>query len=193
MRLLIIIYLLSINASPLLSQVDSSKERMNLGTAIGYKAPYGVWGLFYSYKPSVIQNRFELSLGAGINHSFIIGGGLKFRIFSNKTGQSETLLSINYSYNFSGEVRKEYGGFTEYYKTSEAQVLSYSIYQRFYFSKKRSEALQLGLGYSQIASGYNLSHVAGTNTGFSKINKKFKSGLCFEIGLIINFLQLKKD
>src|SRR5690554_7588936 len=73
---------------------------MNVGTAIGYRAPYGLWGVFFSYQPSGLQNNIELNIGAGINHSYIVGSGWKFRLLRSESGLMESMLSFNYSFNF---------------------------------------------------------------------------------------------
>lgn len=190
LSVILIFYFLSLAA---LAQEDKSGERMNIGTAIGYRAPYGLWGVFFSYKPNVLQSNIELNIGAGVNHSYILGSGLKFRILRSESGMMESMLSFNYSFNFKGELRYKHEGFTEYYMASEVHRLTYSFHQRFYFNKNRVEAIQLGIGYSQNVGEYAINHVAGTNAGWSKVKHNMNNGLFFELGLVIHFLNLKKD
>lgn len=188
-----VIFIFYFLSRPAIAQENKSDERMNVGTAIGYRAPYGLWGVFFSYQPSVLQNNIELNIGAGINHSYILGSGLKFRLLRSESGLMESMLSFNYSFNFKGELRYKHEGFTEYYMASEVHRLTYSFHQRFYLNKKRVEAIQLGIGYCHNVGKYAINHVAGMNAGWSKVNRNMNSGLFFELGLVIHFLKLKKD
>ena len=187
MKKVIIILLSVFNTFWSYSQVDKNSST-GIGTNIGAKMPYGVWGLFYTNNLNAFSKRIEVNIGAGIKESFVFGLGGKFRFYDNSKN-IECYGSLNYSYQLSGRVRYDASNhLVDYYNVSPIQYLHYYLSGRLWVNK--FNALQLNCGYKQNISGIKIQHFSGPNENYSKVKNALNSGVLIGIDFIV-FLKIK--
>ena len=168
------------------AQIDR-RSKGGIGTGGGVKTPYGDWGIFYDYTPTILSKRLELNIGAGISQSLAIGLGSKFLIY-HKLQRIELFLSLNYSYQVHGRVRYDAKNSVDYYATGTTQYIHYYLTGRFWFD--RFAALQLNSGYSENLSGIRIRHSSGPNENYNNVRKTLDSGLLIGVDLVV-FLESK--
>ena len=97
---------------------------LGLGTGVGSRLSYGIWGIYLNYIPNVLKNKVEFYSGAGIKNDFAFGGGVKVKLF--QVSRFETLVGSDYSYQTAGEIRREkIESHVDYYKVSSVQFVNY--------------------------------------------------------------------
>lgn len=163
-------------------------------TSLGSKNTFGAWGVFVGRSIAFDKGLLEIRIGCGIKESFVVGGGLNFRIYNNKKN-FELFVATDYSYNFPGKFRfddeKAYQPYTsDQYSFTECHYFHSYLTSRIYLDE--FAALQLKTGYAFLLNDVKVTPIIGPNLNYSRTQDITNSGLMLGIDLVL-FIRYNKD